>query len=62
MVDGLFSRPKPEDMKVNQLTSTDEVVRLVSNDEKVFILNKDVASQSKKLREELNSWHKVVEV
>ena len=57
MVDGLFSRPKPEDMKVNQLTSTDEVVRLVSNDEKVFILNKDVASQSKKLREELNSWH-----
>ena len=62
MVDGLFSRPKPEDMKVNQLTSTDEVVRLVSNDEKVFILNKDVASQSKKLREELDNWHKVVEV
>ena len=56
MVDGLFSRPKPEDMKVNRLTKTDEIIKLVSNDDKIFFLNKDVAAQSKKLREELRDY------
>ena len=44
MIDSLFAVPKSESMKVNSLTSTGEIIRLVSNDEKIFYLNKDVAA------------------
>ena len=43
---------------VNALTSTLEVVKLVSIDEKSFYLNKDVATQSKHLATQLNSSFK----
>ena len=43
---------------VNALTSTMDVVKLVSTDEKVFYMNKDVATQSKHLRNQLDSEFK----
>ena len=42
----------------NALTSTMNVVKLVSNDEKIFYLNYDVATQSKHLRAQLESEFK----
>ena len=41
--------------KVSDLTSTIEVVKLCSNDEKVFYLNRDVACQSKLLEEQVET-------
>ena len=43
---------------VNALTSTIEVVKLVSSDDKQFFMNKDVAVQSKHLATQLNSSFK----
>ena len=41
--------------KVSDLTNTIEVVKLCSNDEKVFYLNRDVACQSKLLEEQVET-------
>ena len=43
---------------VNALTTTMNVVKLVSSDEKAFFLNYDVAVQSKHLRSQLESEFK----
>ena len=43
---------------VNALTSSLEVVKLISIDEQMFFMNKDVAMQSKHLATQLNSAFK----
>ena len=43
---------------VNALTTSLEVVKLISSDDKLFFLNKDVAVQSKHLATQLNSSFK----
>ena len=50
-------RDKPGEV-VNALTSTAEVVKLISVDEKMFFMNKDVAVQSKHLANQLASSFK----
>jgi hypothetical protein len=39
--------------EVNKLTSTAEVVKLISSDEQIFFVNKEVAMVSKMLRRSL---------
>ena len=41
-------KDKPGDV-VNALTSTSDIVKLISSDDKMFFMNKDVALQSKHL-------------
>ena len=43
---------------VNALTTSLEVVKLISSDDKLFFMNKDVAIQSKHLATQLNSSFK----
>ena len=45
--------------KVGDLTQTVDVVKLVSTDEKVYFLNKDVACQSKLLAEQVKTAEKL---
>ena len=45
--------------KVGDLTQTIEVVKLVSTDEKIFFLNKDIACQSKLLAEQVEHAEKM---
>ena len=40
---------------MSDLTSTIDIVKLCSNDEKIFFMNRDVACQSKKLKEEVKT-------
>ena len=37
------------------MTNTIDIVKLISKDEKIFYLNRDVACQSKKLKEEVKT-------
>ena len=50
-------RDKPGEV-VNALTSSCEVVKLISTDDQMFFMNKDVAMQSKHLANQLNSSFK----
>ena len=47
-------KDKPGEV-VNALTSTSDIVKLISSDDKLFFMNKDVAIQSKHLAAQLNS-------
>ena len=50
----LFGGAKADIEKVNKLTTTNDVVKLISTDEKIFFVNMDVARQSKKLAQTIN--------
>ena len=45
--------------QVSDLTSTIEIIKLVSEDQKIFYLNRDVACQSKFLREAVKTAPRV---